>query len=84
MYTSSHFGKLIKAVTLASKSNLMIKGKPVEVDPELIFQRLAFLRERLVGLPSLFKYEHCTHLPAVFASYCILLEVKTPVIADVF
>jgi len=55
----------------------------VVVDPQLIFQRLVAVRDCCEDLPSLFKYELCSHLPALFeASYCPLQANKAN-LADV-
>ncbi len=77
------FRKADHAVTLGSKSNIKVKGQPVKVDPQLIFQRLVFLGERLCDLPSLFKYELCSHPPSLFDAHGLPLEAKKPVLADV-
>ena len=60
-----HFRKADQAVTLGSRSTVKVKGKSVKVDPQLIFQRLVAIRERGEDLPSLFKYELCSH-PLIF------------------
>ena len=60
-----HFRKADQAVTLGLRSTVKVKGDPVKVDPQLIFLRLVAIRERGGDLPSLFKYEICSH-PLLF------------------
>ena len=60
-----YFRKADQAVTLGSRSTAKVKGEPAKVDPQLIFQRLVVIGERGDDLPSLFKYELCSH-PLLF------------------
>ena len=57
-----HFRKADQAVTLGSGSTVKVKGEPVKVDQQLIFQRLVAIGK---NLPSLFKYELCSHPPSL-------------------
>ena len=49
-----------QAVTLGSKTTVVIGGEPVQVDPQLLFQRLSVIatREEQEDPAALFKYEH--------------------------
>ena len=60
------FKKADQATTLGSKSTVKVKGESVTVDPHLIFQRLVTVGQRSEDVSSLFKYELCTHPPALF------------------
>ena len=53
------------------------------MDPQLIFQRLVTVGDRWENLPSLFKYELCTHPPALFESSSLPLQANKAVLADV-
>ena len=76
------FRKANKAVTLGSRSTVKIKGEHVNIDPQLLFQRLLTVRERCVGVPSLFQYELCTYPAALFESSSLPLQPNKAVLAD--
>jgi hypothetical protein len=77
------FKKSKQAVTLDSRSTVKIKGEPVRVDPQLIFQRLVSVGERREDdMASLFKYELCSHPPALFESSSLPLEVTKSLLSD--
>ncbi|RUM44712.1 MAG: hypothetical protein DSY80_04115, partial [Desulfocapsa sp.] len=76
------FRKVDQAVTLGSKTVVKIKGESVKVDPQLLFKRLILVGERQEDLPSLFKYELCTHPPALFESASLPLQANKAVLAD--
>ena len=77
------FRKADQAMTLASRSTVKIKGEIVTVDPHLLFQRMITVGDRLEDLPSLFKYELCSHPPALFESSSLPLQANKAVLADV-
>ena len=56
------FRKANQAVTLGSWSTVKIKGEHVNIDPQLLFQRLPTVRECCDDVASLFQYELCTYL----------------------
>jgi hypothetical protein len=76
------FWKADQAVTLGSRSVVKIKGESVKVDPQLIFQRLITIGERSEDLPSLFKYELCSHPPVLFESSSLPLQANKLALAD--
>jgi hypothetical protein len=76
------FRKANQAVTFGSNSAVKIKGQSVKVDPQLIFQRLVFVGERMGDLVPLFKHELCGHPPALFDEYCLPLTPNKPALAD--
>ena len=55
----------------------------VTVDPQLIFQRLVTVGQRSEDVSSLFKYELCTHPPALFESAALPLQANKATLADV-
>ena len=62
------FRKATQAVTLESRSTVKIKGEHVNIDPQLLFQRLLTVRERCDDVTSLFQYKLCTYPAALFES----------------
>ena len=74
--------KADQAVTLASRSSVKISGKPVTVNPHLLFQRLLIVRDRYQDVPSLLRYELCSYPPVLFESSCLPLQPKKSVLAD--
>ena len=56
------FRKANQAVTLGSWSTVKIKGDHVNIDPQLLFQRLPTVRECCDDVTSLFQYELSTYL----------------------
>ena len=67
------FRKADQATTLGSRSIVKVKGESVTVDPQLIFQRLVTVGQHSENVSSLFKYEPCTHPPALFESAALPL-----------
>ena len=61
---------------------MKIKGEHVNIDPQLLFQRLLTVRERCVGVTSLFQYELCTYPAALFESSSLPLQPNKAVLAD--
>ena len=59
-----------QAVTLASKSAIKVDGEAVQIDPQLLFQRLTVAGNN--NLEDSMKYELCTFPPALFESQDLL------------
>lgn len=57
-----------QAVTLDTKSAVKIDGVMVQIDPQLLFQRLTIAAKRTDNLEEVFKYELCSYPPALFDS----------------
>jgi hypothetical protein len=76
------FKKKNEAVTLASKTAVKIQGELVQIDPQLLFQRLVTAGAQCGDLPNLFKYELCSYPPALFESSGVHIPAKKPVLAD--
>ena len=66
--TDISFEKKKQAITLASRIALKIEDQSVQVDPQLIFQRLSLIATSgsIENPASIFKYELCTHPAALF------------------
>ena len=77
------FRKANQAVTLVSRSTVKIKGEHVNIDPQLLFQRLLTVRGRCDDdVTSLFQYELCTYPAALFESSSLPLQPNKAVLAD--
>ncbi len=76
------FKKSKQAITLGSKSAIKISGESVQVDPQLLFQRLVTAGDRIGELPSLFRYELCGYPAALFDASSLPLQANKPALAD--
>ena len=76
------FKRSNQAVTLGTKSAVMIDGVMVQIDPQLLFQRLTIAAKASDNLEDVFKYELCSYLPALFDSAQLLREPQKPVLAN--
>ena len=76
------FRKANQAVTLGSRSTMKIKGEHVNVDPQLLFQRLQTVREPCDEVTSLFQYELCPYQAALFESSSLPLQPNRAILAD--
>ena len=76
------FRKANQAVTLGSRSTVNIKGEHVNIDPQLLFQRLLPIRECSDDVTSLCHYELCTYPAALFESSSLHLQPNRAILAD--
>ena len=76
------FRRKNQAVTMDMKSSIKIDGNTVQIDPQLLFQRLALAAKATQDLESVFKYELCSYPPALFESPLLLREAQKPALAD--
>ena len=77
------FRKKEQAVTLASKNAVKIKEDSVQIDSNLMFQRLAsFAVKTDSSLSETLKYELSSHPPALFDSNGMMKEAKKAQLAD--
>ena len=60
--TDYTFKRRSQAVTLATKSSVSIESDTVQVDPQLLFQRLIVACNRSDDLQGLFRYELCCYI----------------------
>ena len=82
--TDISFEKKKQAITLASRIALKIEDQSVQVDPQLIFQRLSLIATSgsIENPASIFKYELCTHPAALFDHSALPWEANKPALAD--
>jgi len=76
------FKRKDQAVTLGMKSSVRIDGDQIQVDPQLLFQRLVIVAQKCDELELALKYELCSYPPALFDSSLLLSEAKKPALAD--
>ena len=79
--TDYSFKQSAQAVTLASKSSVKIANDQVQVDPQLLFQRLIIACDNS-QLEELFQYELCTYPTALFDSPFMLRQPQKAALAD--
>ena len=76
------FRKANQAVTLGSRSSMKIKGEHVNIDPQLLYQRLLTVRERCDDVTSLFQCELCTYPAVLFELSSLPLQPNKAEFAD--
>ena len=76
------FRRKNQAITMDMKSSIRIDGNTVQIDPQLLFQRLALAAKATQDLEAVFNYELCSYPPALFESPFLLREAQKPVLAD--
>lgn len=77
------FKRKDQAVTLAHKSAVNVDGETVQIDPQLLFQRLVYASNRDNDLKeTMFKYELCSYPSALFDMHRFMLQANKPVLAD--
>ena len=80
--TEFAFNRSNQAVTLATKSSVKFDGEKIQVDPQLLFQRLIVALKSLDDMEAIFKLELCSYPPALFDSSLMLLQPHKPALAD--
>ncbi len=71
-----------QAITHGTKSSVKIDGDQVQIDLQLLFQRLVTVVQSSGDLKSAFKYELCSYPSALFDSSLLLREADKPALAD--
>ena len=66
--TEFAFKRSDQAVSLATKSSVKIDGEMIQVDPQLLFQRLIVALKSLDDMDAIFEFEMCSYPPALFDS----------------
>ncbi len=61
---------------------MRIDGAAVQIDPQLLFQRLTIAAKVTEIQQDIFKYELCGHPPALFDAPLLLREPQKPVLAN--
>ena len=80
--TEFAFKRSNQAETLATKSSVKFDGEKIQVDPQLLFQRLIVALKSLNDMISIFKFELCSYPPALFDSSLMLLQPHKPALAN--
>ena len=75
------FKRKYQAVPL-NVSLVEVDGDMLQVDPQLLFQHLLTVRHKHADTASLFKYELCSHPPALFDNYALPREADKPDMAN--
>ena len=76
------FKRKERAVTLATKSSIRVEGERVQVDPQLLFQRLVIACMNSDDLGEIFKHEICSYLAALFDTPFTLRAPQKATLAD--
>ena len=79
---SYSFSRCALAITMASKSSLTIGNESVQVDPQLLFQRLILACNSAEELTSVFQYELASYPTALFESPLMMNPAQKPGLAD--
>ena len=58
------FTKSNEAITFSAKSSIKVDGEKIQVDPQLLFQRLIIARQSLDDMSAIFKCELCSYPPS--------------------
>ena len=61
-----------QVVTLDTESVVKIEGVSVQIDPQLLFQRLTLAARTASNIQDVFKYELCSYPPALFDTSLML------------
>ena len=69
-------------ITLDTKTTVKIGEKEIQIDNQLLFQRLVVAGERTGALENLFTFELCSFPAALFDQPLILRAANKPLLAD--
>ena len=58
-------------------TGVIITEKPINIDPQVLFQCLIAIKNHHEYLSELFEYKLCSHLPALFDRYRLLKKHKS-------
>ena len=77
------FKKIDQVITMDRTSQVRVgRSQSVDIDPQLLFQRLVTAGSNCGELHEVFKYELCSYPPALFHSVDTLLETDKPALAN--
>ena len=76
------FKRANQAVTLDCKSSVKVDGDVIQIDPQLLFQRLTLVAKSRDNLEDVFSFELCSYPPALFSGIQYLREAQKPVLAN--
>ena len=75
------FKKKDQAVTL-STSAVKVNNETIQIDPQLLFQRLIAAGTRNYQLEEIFQFELCSYPPAIFEARYVMRPANKPALAD--
>lgn len=78
---SYSFKRKQQAITLATKSSIKVDGQHLQVDPQLLFQRLVIASRTLENKEEAFTYELSSYPPALFDRNQQMREPQKSVLA---
>ena len=78
----SHILRLATNITMASKSYIKVGDQHLQVDPQLLFQRLIISSRSVDNKEEAFVYELCSYPPALFYKNQMIREPQISVLAD--
>lgn len=67
---------------LKARSSVRVGEDQVQIDPELLFQRLIIISKSAEDKEEMFRFELCTHPPALFDEKLMLREAQKSVLGD--
>ena len=76
------FKKKEQAVTMKVNTGIQVNDEVININPELLFQRLIAVREKIDNTPDLFKYELCSHPAALFDTSVLPREATKAELAN--
>ena len=78
-----NFKRKDQVITLDTKNAVKVDGIKVQIDPQLLFQRLTIIAAKATeNFEDVFRYELCSYPPALFDSSLLLREPQKPVLAN--
>ena len=80
--TEYSFTKSNQAITFSAKSSIKVDGEKIQVDPQLLFQRVIIASQSLDDMSAIFKHELCSYPLSLFDSSLMLLKPQKPALAD--
>ena len=75
------FKKKDQAVTL-STSAVKVNNETIQIDPQLLFQRLIAAGTRNDQLEEIFQFELCSYPPVIFEARYVMMPANKPALAD--
>ena len=77
------FKKKRQVVTMGHKFSASVDGETIQVDPQLLFQRLIMVAGRVTeNVEDIFKHELCGYRASLFDSSGLVREANKPLLAD--
>ena len=70
-------------VTMGQKKSIKVDGEPLQIDPQLLFQRLTKVAQNMTeNVAELFQYELCSQPSSLFDQHGLLRETNKAQLAD--